>query len=466
METIEMSSKERRRMAVMTRVLERALKLRVAAEMLRISYRQAKRIWRRYRLDGDKGLVHGGRGKRSNRAVAIGQRKRAVALCRKQYRGFGPLLASEHLREDAGLDVSRETLRGWLVAEGLWQVRQRRERHRAARERRPRRGDLVQIDGSEHDWFEGRGPRAVMMVMIDDATNVTLGRFYTAEDTASAYDIFERYTRLHGLPAALYPDRDSIYFCTREASLDEELADRGPETQFARAMRELSVELIPAHSPQAKGRVERRHGLFQDRLVKEMRLLGIRDIEAANTFLDGKFLALLNDRFTVVARDPVNGHHPCPSAERLAMALSWQESRCVAKDWTFSWRGRRFQIDARHARLGLPGRRVTIVQRRDAKLTIRYDRHVLTIRDAPPPATPSPRAPTPRAAPTIPALDHPWRRSALIRRPAFPPPSDELLAAHSREAENQAAAALTHKVQKRKRGHFYFAENGDISTLR
>lgn len=375
-------------------------------------------------------------------------RTRVLALYKKRYHGFGPLLASEHLAADNRLFVARETLRQWLLAAELWAPRRRREAHRAARERRPRRGDLVQIDGSEHDWFEGRGPRAVMMVMIDDATNVTLGRFYPAEDTASAYDIFDRYAQLYGLPAALYPDRDSIYFCTREARLDEELADRGPETQFARAMRELGVELIPAYSPQAKGRVERRHGLCQDRLVKEMRLLNIRTIEAANAFLDGGFLKFLNTRFTVQARDPANGHQPCPSAERLALTLSWQESRCVAKDWTLSWRTRRLQIDARHAALGLPGRRVTVVQRRDATLSIRYNHHLLTFRNAPPPATPAPqqpRSPTPRMV-QPPASDHPWRRRAVARRPVFPPPPTSYMGPFS-GAGNRAATALNNKGQ-------------------
>lgn len=443
MEMITMSGKERRRMAVMSRVAEGALKLRLAATMLRVSYRQAKRLWRRYRLTGDAGLVHLGRGKRSKRAVAVTERARALALYRKRFADFGPLLASEHLKADHGVEVGRETLRRWLVQEGLWQVGRRREAHRAARERRPRRGDLVQIDGSEHDWFEGRGPRTVLMVMIDDATNTTLARFYPAEDTASAYDIFDRYVRLYGLPAALYPDRDSIYICTREARLEEELAGRGPETQFARAMRELGVDLFPAYSPQAKGRVERRHGLFQDRLVKEMRLQGIRTLDAANAFLDDTFLAFVNARYTFLPRDPANGHLPRPTADRLALVLSWQETRSVAPDWTFGWRGRRLQIDARHAALGLPGRRVTVVQRRDATLAVRYDRHLLTFRDAPPPATPTLQPPTRRRLPTIPASDHPWRRRAVVHRPASPPPSDELLTAHSRGAENRAAVALT-----------------------
>jgi transposase-like protein len=363
-------------------------------------------------------------------------------LYQQYYAGFGPLLASEHLATDHDLDVDHETLRRWLLDAGLWEARRQREAHRAARERRPRRGDLVQIDGSEHDWFEGRGPRAVLMVMIDDATNITLARFYTAEDTSAAYDIFERYVRLYGLPAALYPDRDSIYVCTREAALEEELAQVGPETQFARAMRELGVHLIPAYSPQAKGRVERRHGLFQDRLVKEMRLQKICTVAAANAYLDKTFLEMINERFTVAPRDPAQGHLPRPSAATLALVLSWQEPRTVAKDWTLCWRNRRFQIDARHAALGLPGRRVMVVERRDGTLAILYGKRLLTFREAPPLTAPKPQtvvAPTPRAPRPPPAADHPWRRAFAPHHPVFRPPATSYKA-HSRGAENRAAA--------------------------
>ena len=426
MERIEMSIRERRRMGVMERVKERRLKVREAAEMMRVSYRQAKRIWQRYRQAGDAGLVHRGRGRGSNRARPTRERNRAVALYLKRYAGFGPLLASEHLADEHGIVVDHETLRRWLWGAGHWTARQRREAHRAARERRPRCGDLVQIDGSEHDWFEGRGPRAVLMVMVDDATNQTLARFYPAEDTASAYDVFERYVCRYGLPAALYPDRDSIYVCTREACLEEELADTGPETQFARAMRELDVDLIPAHSPQAKGRVERRHGLFQDRLVKEMRLLGICSIAEANTYLDESFLDLVNERYTVAPRDSANGHRPRPAAATLALTLSWQEPRTVAKDWTVRWRNRRFQIDARHAALGLPGRRILFVERRDGTLAMLYGQRLLTFREAPtalPPRVVTRRPvhpPTPRHPP---APDHPWRKRLLKPRRFVRPPS-------------------------------------------
>lgn len=443
---IEMSTWERRRMDVMARVADGLLKLRVAAEMMKVSYRQALRIRQRHGKEGDAGLVHKGRGQRSNRARPEKEKKRALALYVKHYTGFGPLLASEHLETDHQLTINHETLRRWLQAAGHWEPRRRRKAHRAARERRPRRGDLVQIDGSEHDWFEGRGPRAVLMVMIDDATNTTLARFYEAEDTAAAYDIFERYVRGYGLPLALYPDRDSIYICTREANLEEDMAAVGPETQFARAMRELGVQLIAAHSPQAKGRVERRHGLFQDRLVKEMRLRKIGSIAAANAFLDETFLALVNRRYTVMARDPANGHLTRPTPATLAMVLSWQEPRTVAKDWTVRWRNRHLQIDARHGALHLPGRRVQVTERRDGSFAILYNRRTLTFRDAPAPA---PRAQPPVRSlaqprqPSTPAADHPWRRPVVMRRPLSRPPPTSYMA-HSRGAEKRAAGATTH----------------------
>lgn len=444
---IEMSAKERRRMGLMTRVIDGLLKLREAAEMLGLSYRQSLRIVRRYRLKGDAGLVHLGRGRRSNRAFASTMRTKVLALYKKRYVEFGPLLASEHLAADDGIVVASETLRRWLMSASLWKPRCRRKAHRTARERRPRRGDLVQIDGSDHDWFEGRGPSAVLMVMIDDATNTTLARFYSAEDTAAAYDIFDRYVKIYGVPFALYPDRDSIYFCTREANLEEELADRGPETQFARAMRELGVDLIPAYSPQAKGRVERRHGLFQDRLVKEMRLLGIGSIEAGNAFLDKRFLQFVNTRYTVAARDTVNGHRPAPAAARLDLALSWQEPRSVAKDWTVSWRNHRFQIDVRHAALSLPGRRVTVIQRRDNTIVIRYGQRILTFRNAPERTAPTskPRLVARRLTP-VPAANHPWRKRAIARRPAFPPPPTSYLGPFS-GAGNRATTTHNSKRQ-------------------
>jgi len=435
-------------MKVMTRVMDGMLKLRMAAQMMGVSYRQAKRIGQRYRQEGDAGLVHRGRGRRSNRMRPVTERQRAEDLYRKHFIDFGPLLASEHLAADYGIQVDHETLRQWLMKAGLWVPRRRQKAHRAARERRARCGDLVQIDGSEHEWFEGRGTKAVLMVMIDDATNKTLARFYPSEDTAAAYDIFERYVRQYGLPAALYPDRDSIYVCTREACLEEQLADVGSETQFARAMRELGVELIPAHSPQAKGRVERRHGLFQDRLVKEMRLRNIRTLDAANAYLTEDFLPMINARYTVHPRDPVNGHGRRPSAANLALALSWQEPRTVAKDWTVVWRKQRLQIDARHTGLRLPGQRIMVIERRNGTLAILYRRRLLIFRNAPAPAIPTQRIyPPPQRsrASCKPSANHPWRRSILTHRLVFRPPPTSYRT-HSRGAEDQARAETVHST--------------------
>jgi len=425
-------------MTLMSRIADGVLKLCLAAEMMKVSYRQAKRIWRRYRQEGDGGLVHKSRGRCSNRTRPAGERKRALALYERVYHGFGPLLASEHLATDHGLIIDHETLRRWLIAAGFWKPRHKREKHRSARERRPRRGDLVQIDGSEHDWFEGSGPRPVLMVMIDDATNTTLARFYTAEDTAAAFDIFERYIRLYGLPRALYPDRDSIYVCTREANLEEELSSLGPETQFGRAMRELDVDMFPAYSPQAKGRVERRHGLFQDRLVKEMRLQHIRSIEEANAYLDMTFLPMVNTRYVVRPLDSANGHRSKPSDAKIAMTLAWQETRSVAKDWTISWRNKRFQIDARNRALNLPGRRVTVIEKRNGGMLIRYKERILTFRDAPAPTVPVKQLPlsqTRSAKLCTPAPDHPYHGSSRVKFRFFCPPPTSYWA-HSRGAKN------------------------------
>jgi transposase-like protein len=266
---------------LLSRVKDGVLKLVKAAELVGLSYRQMKRVWKRSRDEGDAGLAHRGRGRASNRRRDAGFRKRVLARYAKQYPDFGPTLASEYLAQEA-LPVDHETLRRWLLEAGLWRKQRRRQKHRQRRERRAHCGELIQMDGSHHDWFEGRRGWAVLMVMIDDATNRTYARFYEAEDTRAALDILGRYARRYGLPQALYVDHDSIYECTREARMDEELRGAGPQTQFARAMQVLAVDLIPANSPQAKGRVERRHGVFQDRLVKALRLLKISTVETAN----------------------------------------------------------------------------------------------------------------------------------------------------------------------------------------
>src|SRR6266436_3362481 len=278
MEHLLMSQKERTRMGVMKQVKAKLLSIVVAGKLLRLSYRQVKRVWCRYRDKGDRGLVHRGRGRVGNRRKVADIRERILARYKERYPDFGPTLAAEHLGRE-GLRVDHETLRQWRLAKGWWTIKRRRQKHRQWRERKACFGELVQMDGSHHDWFEGRRDRAVLMVMIDDATNRSYARFSEEETTRAAYDTFEGYARRHKLPLGLYVDRDSIYRTERELSVAEQLAGEKPLTQFGRAMKQLGVKIELAYSPQAKGRVERRNGLFQDRLVKEMRLAGINDLE-------------------------------------------------------------------------------------------------------------------------------------------------------------------------------------------
>lgn len=364
---LKMSQKERTRLGVMQQVKTEQMSLVAAAQVLDISYRQVKRIWRRYARQGDVGLVHQGRGRSSNRAKDLTLRQRVLARYQERYPDFGPTLACEHLARE-GLVLDHETLRRWLLAQGIWQRRRRRQKHRQWRERKPCFGQLVQMDGSHHDWFEGRADRAVLMVMIDDATNRTYARFSEEETTRAAYDVFEGYVRRYGLPQALYVDRDSIYETTRQPTVEEQLAHQQPLTQFGRAMQQLGVRVDPAYSPQAKGRVERRNGLFQDRLVKEMRLARISDLESANRFLAQEFLPQLNRRFVVKAAEPADVHGPLP--RQLNEILSWEEERVVQRDWTLRWQGRTFQINKRHEDLCLAGKKIMVRHLRNQSIQL------------------------------------------------------------------------------------------------
>jgi transposase-like protein len=410
------------------------VKLVEVAKLIQLSYRQTKRIWSRYRQKGDGALAHRGRGRASNRRKSEAFRKRVLRRCKKQYADFGPTLAAEHLRKD-GMEVDHETLRRWWLAEGSWQKRRQRQRHRQWRERRAHPGELVQMDGSHHDWFEGRRDWAVLMVMIDDANNRTYARFYESEDTPAAMDCFGRYARRYGLPQALYVDKDSIYRCTREARVDEQLQDQGPQTQFKRAMQTLEVELILAHSPQAKGRVERRNGLLQDRLVKALRLAKITTLSHANQFLEQTFLRELNRRFMVRARACEDLHRPIPAGLALKEVLCWEEPRVVQRDWTLRWRNRFFQIAARHQCLNLAGRSVVVRERLDGTMALVYRGaflkfHELAARPVKPPVCTSRSTPRRRY---VPPPDHPWRR-----RPGSRPPPTSYMA-HSRGAGTRAS---------------------------
>jgi len=396
-------------MGVMKQVKAKELSLVAAAKLLRLSYRQSKRVWQRFRDNGDKGLVHRGRGRVGNRRKEAKLRKRILARYRARYPDFGPTLAAEHLRQE-GLEIDHETLRQWLLAKGWWTLKRRRQKHRQWRERKACFGELVQMDGSHHDWFEGRRERAVLMVMIDDATNRTYARFSEQETTRAAYDTFEGYARRHKLPVTLYVDRDSIYRTERQPTVAEQLAGEEPLTQFGRAMKGLGVAIELAYSPQAKGRVERRNGLLQDRLVKELRLAGISDLEEANHFLEEKFLPELNRRFWVKPAQEADAHRAVP--RNLTEALNWEEERIVQRDWTVAWDGRWFQIESEHEGLALVGRSVVVRQLRDGTVQLVRAGQKLRSRELAhrPARVPRPKVLKTGVADSKPAVTHPWRQ--------------------------------------------------------
>ncbi len=416
MGVLKMSVKERRRLEILGLVKDGDLSLRKASMLAKMSYRQMKRIWKRYREEGDAGLIHRSRDRASNRGLSAGMRVKVLERYQEKYPDFGPTLACEYLAKE-GLLLDHETLRRWLLSEGLWKKKRRRKKHRQWRQRRAQIGELVQMDGSHHDWFEGRRGWAVLMVMIDDATNRTYARFYQAESTYAAMDVFARYVRRHKLPQALYVDRDSIYRCERDARIDEDLRGEGPETQFARAMRQLQVELILANSPQAKGRVERRNSVFQDRLVKALRLEGIDNIEEANDYLEKVFLKDLNRKFTTQAREAGDLHRRLPEGLRLNDVLGWQEPRHVQNNWTIRWRNRFFQIHRQHEALRLPRHSILVYEALNGQIQLRYRGMRLRFHELPGPLPRAPKKAPTKRRPSKPSKNHPWQQSYKGIRP-------------------------------------------------
>jgi transposase len=382
-----------------------------AADLTSLSYRQVKRVWRRYQDQGDAGLVHRLRGRASPRRLAPELRAKILARVEVCYPDFGPTLAAEYLSEE-GLKVDHETLRRWLLAEGTWEVRRRRQTHRQRRERKPCFGAMVQLDGSHHDWFEGRRAKCVLMVMVDDATGHVWAQFFEQETTRASYDVFEGWVRRWGLPQSVYVDRDSIYRCEGVGSIADQLAGKEPQTQFGRAMEQLGVELILAKSPQAKGRVERMNGTLQDRLVKALRLEGIREVTVANQYLSKTFLPALNRRFKVKPASTADVHRAAP--QRLDEVLSWEEERVVQRDWTLCCANCWYQLDRQHESLSLVRRKIIVRTLRSGTIQLVYRGTKLRYRQLP--GRPQRQTPRPRPVKAVriatPATEHPWRRFA------------------------------------------------------
>jgi molybdenum-dependent DNA-binding transcriptional regulator ModE len=417
---LRMSRKERLRLVELEGVRKGRQKLSDAARRLGLSYRQLKRVWRRYRREGERGLVHRSRGRPSARAKPEGLREQCVALYQERYAGFGPTLASEKLAEQELL-VDAETLRRWLLAQGLWQRQRRRGRHRQWRPRKERFGQLLQLDGSFHDWF-GDGRPVYLMTLIDDATGICLARFAEQETTVAAMRLLWAWIARYGVPAAIYVDRKTVYLTDREPTLEEQLAGKEPRTAFGRACEKLGIALITAWSPQAKGRVERRHGVHQDRLVKELWLQGIKEMARANEFLEGGYLDQLNAKFARSPACPEDDHRPVLAGTDLALIFVLEERRTVANDWTVRYQNRRYQLTGPRAYLPRARQRVLVAQKLDGALAITYQGRALHFSEValtPPTTTrrvqPAGTSVVPKAA-WRPAANHPWRKPFSRRR--------------------------------------------------
>lgn len=372
---VSMSQRERDILKVMQPVLDGKRTQAEAARLLKLSTRQIRRLQLKLKAGGDAALVHRLRGKPSNHRHKPDLRHKVLKAYRARYPDFGPTLACEKLA-DEGLQVGVETLRRWLLAEGLWERRRHRDPHRSRRPRRSCFGELVQMDASIHDWLEGRGEAVVLITMIDDATSKVMARFYPAGTVEAHMDLLGRWLRKYGRPLALYTDRHSIF---EPHEKGQPLADPDAETQFGRALRELDVELIRAHSPQAKGRVERSFGTAQDRWVKELRLAKAKTCVQANAVLE-RLVPDHNKRFAKSASKPTDGHRRLGSAHRLESILSLQVERVVSNDYVVRWANRHYQL-LPPVYPGERGGRVVIEQRLDGSLLIRFGKHYLAYRE-------------------------------------------------------------------------------------
>jgi hypothetical protein len=369
------SQEELRRLHVIRKVQEKVIRQVKAGEILSLSVRQIRRMVKRVRGEGDRGVIHRSRGRSSNRAFPGRNKDRVIELYREKYEGFGPTLAAEKLLEGDRIELSEETLRGWLIESGDWKKSRKRRGHRQWRERKEHCGEMVQMDGSHHDWLEGRGPACVLMGYIDDATGRGFGRFYEYEGALPAMDSFRRYIQRYGIPLKVYLDKHTTYKSNGKPTLEEELAGIEPLSEFERALKELGVEVIHAHSPQAKGRIERFFGTLQDRLVKEMRLRGIKSIEEANLFLE-EYWSEFNRKFAVDPKEKEDLHRPVPRGLKLDDVLCIKVKRALRNDFTVAYNRRLYQVED-----SIRASHVMVHEGLDSSIRLKYKGRLLKIRE-------------------------------------------------------------------------------------
>ena len=380
-----MTQAERDRLVALKKAKKKLITQKQAAEELGITERHVRRLLRSLKRRGDKAVVHALRGLPSNRKVDVETQREAVAiLSRPVYRGFGPTLACEYLAKKHDIEVSRETVRQWMMQAKLWRARKQRiEKIHAWRPRRSRFGELVQWDTSDHDWLEGRGEEILLINMIDDATSRWFARFVASDSTVENMNLLESYLKKHGRPLAYYTDKASLFQTAEKRKRDEPGVEKDavemPPTQIGRALRELAISWIPAHSPQAKGRVERGFLTAQDRLVKGMRIAGITTLEQANHYLETEFLPWVNATLAVAPASADDAHRPLEKQHHLVAILSHMERRRVNNDYTIQWDTKIYQIARRNICTGLRGAIVRVEKRRDGSVAVRFRDRYLAI---------------------------------------------------------------------------------------
>jgi transposase len=376
-----MGEKELLKVKVMAMVEAGQMTVKAASEQLGVSYRQGKRIHAAYKTGGDTAMVHGNSGKASPRKVDPSTRKKALEAYRERYWDFGPTFAAEKLAEEEGITVSNETLRQWLLAEGLWQRHRKRSEHRNRRERRACFGDLIQFDGSHHAWFEKRGGKCCLMNMVDDATGKTYAQFFEQETIEAAMRTLWQWIEQFGIPKALYCDKKNAFVLTREPT-DAELLQgiTKPKSHFGLACEKLGIEVIAADSPQAKGRVERNHQVYQDRLVKELRLAGISTIEEANKFLRETYLPKINAKFARPPRESEDGHAPLLKTDPREI-FCFEHKRTVANDFVVRHECRYFQILKENQSKPRPRDKVVVRVHLDGVLDIYWQGKKLLVKE-------------------------------------------------------------------------------------